>query len=82
MIPKSAGALGPQPERRRPERAWTRREYKGRKRPLHRLLIVTLATVALIVGGGIIAPSTVSASALQLMLPFFAVLAVASIGQH
>ncbi|MGH6925065.1 MAG: ABC transporter permease, partial [Propylenella sp.] len=56
--------------------------YKGRKKPLHRLLIVTLATVALIVGGGIIAPSTVSVSALQLMLPFFAVLAVASIGQH
>ena len=82
MIPRSAGASGPQPERRRPERAWTRREYKGRKKPLHRLLIVTLATVALIIGGGIVAPSTVSVSALQLMLPFFAVLAVASIGQH
>jgi ribose transport system permease protein len=82
LIPRSTGASEPQPERRRPERAWTRREYKGRKKPLHRLLIVTLATGVLIVGGGIIAPSTVSVSALQLMLPFFAVLAVASIGQH
>ncbi len=80
--PRGAGAADPQSERRRPERAWTRREYKGRKKPLHRLLIVTVATVALLVCGGIVAPSTVSVSALQLMLPFFAVLAVASIGQH
>jgi ribose transport system permease protein len=80
--PKGAGAAQPQSERRRPERSWTRREYKGRKKPLHRLLIVSIATVALLVGGGIAAPSTVSVSALQLMLPFFAVLAVASIGQH
>jgi ribose/xylose/arabinose/galactoside ABC-type transport system permease subunit len=80
MIPRAAAEQ--QSERRRPERAWTRREYKGRKKPLHRLLIVTIATVALVVVGGIAAPSTVSASALQLMLPFFAVLAVASIGQH
>src|SRR5204863_9261215 len=72
----------PKTERRRRDRAWTRREYKGRKKPLHRLLIVTIATVLLLVGGGIVAPSTVSISALQLMLPFFAVLAVASIGQH
>lgn len=71
-----------QPERRRPERSWTRREYKGRKKPLSRLLIVAVATTVLIVGGGAVAPSTVSISALQLMLPFFAVLAVASIGQH
>lgn len=81
MIPPR-GAAEPQSERRRPERTWTRREYKGRKKPLHRLLIVTVATVVLLVGGGIVAPSTVSVSALQLMLPFFAVLAVASIGQH
>jgi ribose transport system permease protein len=80
--PRSTGASEPSPERRRPERAWTKREYKGRKKPLHRLLIVTIATVVLLVVGGIIAPSTVSVSALQLMLPFFAVLAVASIGQH
>jgi ribose transport system permease protein len=80
MIPRAAAES--QSERRRPDRAWTRREYKGRKKPLHRLLIVTIATVALVVVGGIAAPSTVSASALQLMLPFFAVLAVASIGQH
>lgn len=80
MIPRPAAE--PQSERRRPERAWTRREYKGRKKPLHRLLIVTVATLLLLVGGGIVAPSTVSLSAVQLMLPFFAVLAVASIGQH
>lgn len=82
MIPGGAGAAEPQSERRRPERSWTRREYKGRKKPLHRLLIVTGATIALLVVGGVVAPSTVSVSALQLMLPFFAVLAVASIGQH
>ncbi len=82
MIPKSEGNAESQPERRRPERSWTRREYKGRKKPLSRLLIVAVATTVLIVGGGAVAPSTVSISALQLMLPFFAVLAVASIGQH
>ncbi len=82
MIPKSLGHAESRPERRRPERSWTRREYKGRKKPLSRLLVVAIATAALIVGGGIAAPSTVSVSALQLMLPFFAVLAVASIGQH
>jgi ribose/xylose/arabinose/galactoside ABC-type transport system permease subunit len=82
MIPKSAGDAEAQAERRRPERAWTRREYKGRKKPLSRLLIAAIATAVLIVGGGIMAPSTVSVSALQLMMPFFAILAVASIGQH
>jgi ribose/xylose/arabinose/galactoside ABC-type transport system permease subunit len=80
MIPKSAGEA--ESQRRRPERAWTRREYKGRKKPLSRLLIAAIATAVLIVGGGIMAPSTVSISALQLMMPFFAILAVASIGQH
>jgi ribose transport system permease protein len=82
MIRKSLGHAETRPERRRPERSWTRREYKGRKKPLSRLLVVAIATAVLIVGGGIVAPSTVSVSALQLMLPFFAVLAVASIGQH
>ena len=82
MIPKSLGDAESRPERRRPERSWTRREYKGRKKPLSRLLVVAIATAVLLVGGGIIAPSTVSVSALQLMLPFFAVLAVASVGQH
>lgn len=82
MIPKSAGEVDSQLQRRRPERSWTRREYKGRKKPLSRLLIAAIATAALIVGGGVIAPSTVSISAFELMLPFFAVLAVASIGQH
>ena len=80
--PRNTIAADQQSERRRPERAWTKREYKGRKKPLHRLLIVSIATAVLLVGGGIVAPSTVSISALQLMLPFFAVLAVASIGQH
>src|SRR5581483_11606858 len=80
--PRNTIAADQQSERRRPERAWTKREHKGRRKPLHRLLIVSVATLVLLVGGGIAAPSTVSISALQLMLPFFAVLAVASIGQH
>src|SRR5271154_2732753 len=80
--PRSTVAADQQSERRRPERAWTRREDKGRKKPLHRLLIVSIAAGVLLAGGGIAAPSTVSVSALQLMLPFFAILAVASIGQH
>src|SRR5579862_8269679 len=41
-----------------------------------------IATALLVLIGGIAAPSTVSVSALQLMLPYFAILAVASIGQH
>src|SRR5271154_3094892 len=84
MIPprRNTVTADQQSERRRPERAWTTREYKGRKKPLHRLLIVSIAAVVLLAGGGIAAPSTVSVSALQLMLPFFAILAVASIGQH
>ena len=45
MIPKSAGDVESQLERRRPERAWTKREYKGRKKPLSRLLIVAIAIV-------------------------------------
>ena len=80
--PRGTGAADQQSERRQRERAWTRREYKGRKKPLSRLLVVAIATAVLIVGGGVVAPSTVSVSALQLMVPFFAVLAVASIGQH
>jgi len=80
--PRNTVAADQQSERRRPERTWTRREYKGRRKPLHRLLIVSIGTVVLLVGGGIAAPSTVSVGALQLMLPFFSVLAVASIGQH
>lgn len=80
--PRGTGAADQQSERRQRERAWTRREYKGRKKPLSRLLVVAIATAVLILVGGIVAPSTVSVSALQLMMPFFAVLAVASIGQH
>ncbi len=41
-----------------------------------------IATVVLFVVGGLEAPSTVSVGALQLMLPFFAILGIASIGQH
>ena len=41
-----------------------------------------LAAIVLLVLGGIVAPSTVSLGAIMSMLPFFAVLAVASIGQH
>ena len=40
------------------------------------------ATALLLVIGAIIAPSTVSASAFLSLLPFVAILAVASIGQH
>ena len=53
------------------------------KKPLHRLLIVTLATVVLLVVGGIDrAQHRLGQRAAMSMLPFFAVLAVASIGQH
>jgi ribose/xylose/arabinose/galactoside ABC-type transport system permease subunit len=82
MAETTGEAAEPRSEGRWHERSWTRREYKKRKKPLHRLLVVSAATAILIGGGGYFAPSTVSASALQLMLPFFAVLAVASIGQH
>ncbi|HUT51364.1 MAG TPA: ABC transporter permease [Alphaproteobacteria bacterium] len=82
MADNTGEAAEPQSERRRRRRSWTKREYKGRKKPLSRLWIAVIATVVLFVAGGLIAPSTVSAGALQLMLPFFAVLAIASIGQH
>ena len=55
---------------------------RGEKSPCPGWLIVSIAAVVLLAGGGIAAPSTVSVSALQSMLPFFAILAVASIGQH
>ena len=71
-----------QPERRRRRRSWTKREHEGRKKPLSRTWVAVIATAALILIGGVVAPSTVSSSAIQLLLPFFAVLAVASIGQH
>jgi ribose/xylose/arabinose/galactoside ABC-type transport system permease subunit len=41
-----------------------------------------IATVLLLVIGGFAAPSTVSASAILSMLPFFSILAIAAIGQH
>ncbi|MBT3885115.1 MAG: ABC transporter permease [Rhodospirillaceae bacterium] len=77
-----ADNAGKAAEPRQRARAWTKREHKGRKKPLSRLWIVVISTALLIVAGALIAPSTVSVGALQLMLPFFAILAVASIGQH
>jgi len=82
MADDTGAAAEPQSERRRRRRSWTRREYKRRKKPLSRLWVVVIATAVLFVAGGLAAPSTVSVGALQLMLPFFAVLAIASIGQH
>jgi ribose transport system permease protein len=82
MADNTGEATEPQRQPRQRERSWTKREHKGRKKPLSRLWIVVISTAVLIVAGGLIAPSTVSVSALQLMLPFFAILAVASIGQH
>lgn len=41
-----------------------------------------LATLLLVIVGGIAAPSTVSSGAIMTMLPFIAILAVAAIGQH
>ena len=41
-----------------------------------------LASLILVIVGAVIAPSTVSASAFLSMLPFIAILAVASVGQH
>lgn len=82
MVENTGEAAEPQPERRRRRRTWTKREYKGRKKPLSRLWIVVIATVVLFVAGGLEAPSTVSVGALKSMLPFFAVLGIASIGQH
>jgi len=42
---------------------------------------ITVATVLLFVLGGLVAPSSVSSSAIVGMLPFFAVLAIAGLGQ-
>ncbi len=50
--------------------------------PLSQVAKAVLATAILLVGGGLIVPSTLSASALTSQAPFFAVLAVAAIGQH
>ena len=41
-----------------------------------------IATAVLVLVGGIAAPSTVSVAAILSTLPYFAILAVASIGQH
>ena len=54
----------------------------GKGVPLSQVAKAGLATLILLIVGGVVAPSTVSPSAGASMLPFFAVLAVASIGQH
>lgn len=41
-----------------------------------------VATALLVLVGGIAAPSTVNSAAILSTLPYFAILAVASIGQH
>ena len=41
-----------------------------------------IATAILVLIGGIAAPSTISTAAILSTLPYFAILAVASIGQH
>jgi ribose/xylose/arabinose/galactoside ABC-type transport system permease subunit len=53
---------------------------KGQPLPLAAKTFI--ATALLVIFGGIVAPSTISASAIFTMLPFAAILAVASIGQH
>lgn len=54
----------------------------NRGAPLSQVAKAVLATLALLVIGGLIEPSSVSLSAINSMLPFVAVLAVAAIGQH
>ncbi len=50
--------------------------------PLSQVAKAVLATAILLVLGGLLAPSTVSPEAIRSVAPFFAVLAVAAIGQH
>ena len=50
--------------------------------PLSQVAKAVLATVILLILGGVLAPSTVSPGAITSLAPFFAVLAVAAIGQH
>lgn len=50
--------------------------------PLSQVAKAVLATSVLLLLGGLLAPSTVSPEAIRSVAPFFAVLAVAAIGQH
>jgi ribose/xylose/arabinose/galactoside ABC-type transport system permease subunit len=50
--------------------------------PLSQAAKAVLATAILLILGGLAAPSTVSPGAIRSLAPFFAVLAVAAIGQH
>jgi ribose transport system permease protein len=54
----------------------------GRILPHSQAAWAAVATVLLLVFGGLFAPSTVSPGAVMTMLPFVAILAVAAIGQH
>ncbi len=71
-----------EPEGKRPGLPFRLPAFANRKAPLSQVAKAVLATLILIVVGGVIAPSTVSPSAVNSMLPFMAVLAFASIGQH
>ena len=51
-------------------------------KPLPQASKAALAAAILLIFGGLLAPSTVSAAAILTMLPFVAILAIASIGQH
>jgi ribose transport system ATP-binding protein len=53
-----------------------------RPRPVSQASKAGIAVVLLLILGGLLAPSTVSAGAILTMLPFVAILAVAAIGQH
>jgi ribose transport system permease protein len=50
--------------------------------PLSQVAKAVLATAILLIVGGLLSPSTVSPGAIRSLAPFFAVLAVAAIGQH
>jgi ribose/xylose/arabinose/galactoside ABC-type transport system permease subunit len=50
--------------------------------PLSQVAKAVLATVILLIVGGIVEPSTLTLGAIMTLVPFVAVLAVASIGQH
>lgn len=70
------------PEDKRPGLLFWLPALVNRKAPLSQVAKAVLATAVLIVVGGVLAPSTVFPSAINSMLPFVAVLAVAAIGQH
>ncbi|MBV9910405.1 MAG: hypothetical protein JOY52_22860, partial [Hyphomicrobiales bacterium] len=56
--------------------------WRGNSDSLPHWFKLAVATVALFVVGGVLAPSSVRADAFLSILPFMAILALASIGQH